>query len=267
VRWNEVKSILIIFFLITNIMLARILIVSENNLYKIKPEIIDYTVDILKQSNISIDKSVIPEKNPKLSETDAYNIIQDNNEFADMVLGGSAEPVGTGYISSVGTLQISYDTFNISYTDTNFFKASESPSETVKSVIRFLNISKRCKYYFDASDNGHKIHIGNLINKNYFFDSYIDITVTDDYISNISGVWFVSDDKTPSRAELKSVTGVLIDFMNMYKSDEPITITSLNVGYYIGESNVYHKSLSLIPVWQIKTSDGNKYYIDTRRTE
>jgi regulatory protein YycI of two-component signal transduction system YycFG len=270
VNWSGVKSILIIFFLITNSILLGILIESDNALYNIDSKILKSTIEILNKAQITIDENIVPHKNPKMSYAEAYNIIDDDESFAKSVIGEDAEYDGEKYISAAGSVEINGDEFLINYTDKEYFAQYSDNDKRIKAILKKIGFDDIGKYEIKSniSDGKNIISIISKLESKYLFDSKIELVMIDNYVESIRGVCFIQDTSVLSEViETKSVTGVLIDFMNQYKANAPIEITGLNIGYYKGESEVYHKSVVLIPVWCIETSDGNKYYMDTRRTK
>ncbi len=271
-NWSRVKSILIIFLLITNSALFGVLLESDSNLYSIDPDTLKSAVNILQNARISISEDILPKKNPKMSYIEAYNIIEDNDIFAAAMIGADAEYIDGKYISAAGEVTIQGDMFSVNYTDKNFFDTAEYSDikKKTRHILDKTGFGDIGGYDIEVNNTGsiYEVIIKNKPDSKYFFDSWIKIVMTDEYVNSINGVWFVCGRNIHrDRIETKSVTGVLIDFMNRYKDNAPMEITGLSAGYYKGEPDEYHKSFVLVPVWRIETSNGGEYYMDTRRTE
>ncbi|MCH5184685.1 MAG: hypothetical protein J1F64_01040 [Oscillospiraceae bacterium] len=270
-NWSEAKSILIVFFLVINMVFLGILIESDRNKYNVNADIMKASVDILNKAQITIGEDIIPKKNPKMKYAEAYNIIEDNMIFAKSLIGGDAYEAEGKYISPAGEAVIDGDFFSAVYYDKDYFDIAGiyDIENKIQAVFKKLDFDDMGNYEteYEETENGGRITIKNIIEAKPFFDSRIEISMTGQSVEKISGVWFVSDpDMISNMTETKSITGVLIDFKNMYDGELPVRITGLNIGYYKGKPETYHKSFVLIPVWCIETSDGGVYYMDTRRT-
>ena len=85
-NWSRVKTILIILFLFTDILLGAGVISSTRKANTVEPEIISSTVSLLGQHNITIAPEIIPTKTPDAEYIEAENIITDYGKFAEDIM-------------------------------------------------------------------------------------------------------------------------------------------------------------------------------------
>ncbi|MBE7015467.1 MAG: hypothetical protein E7417_01425 [Ruminococcaceae bacterium] len=264
-NWSRAKTILIFLFLCTAIFQFTVLSTSDKKANKISTDIITSTVEILKANNITVNEKLIPSKNYSLPLATADNAITDYNEFAKFVLGESITPnENNEFTSALGFIRFYANRFNYTPSETNFL------------LLKADSLSKDCEEYLntlgldtsDSSENQSKtgnqteIILTNTVDGYPIFNSQIKVTVNDGKLTNSQGTWFNVVDKD-SPVKLKSITSVLIDLLKE-NIQKPATIADIKLGYTIPESNVFQKSVILIPVWQITLEDGNKITIDAR---
>lgn len=265
-NWSRAKTILIFLFLATAIFQLTVLFSSDKKANKVSPDVISATVEILAKNNISINEKIIPNRNYSLPLISADNAIIDYTEFAESVLGEDIIPKENNeFSSSLGSIRFYSNRFNYTPSDTDTIKADN----ILKSCTEFLtNLGFDLSEYNEQqtkTDDQVKIEFTNAADGYPVFNSQIQVSVKNNKIVNAQGTWFnITDKDTPIR--LKSITAVLIDLLKE-EIQKPATITDIQLGYTIPESNVFQKSVILIPAWQITFEDGNKITIDARSTQ
>jgi len=271
-NWGKAKTILIIIFLITDIILATTIKFSNVKSESISPEIIDSTIQILNKHNITVNKELIPTKNPSLRTVEADNVIDSYDDFSKKLLGTNAVALEENrYTSELGTVHFNGDTFS--------FKTSKNDDSiyigdvTEKSVQDFL---LKIGFVFNSpvitiskiKDTSYTVLISENIKDIPVFSSKVTVEIENEHISLISGKWFnIRENFTGQDSALKSITGILVDFISLYNSTVPCEIKSLELGYTIFETDTFHKSATLIPVQKITISSGKEYFIDSRNTD
>ena len=85
--WSRIKTILIILFLLTDIFLAASILTAEKKENEISPEVLDASIQILKEHNIILNKSAELPKMFSVPVLQADNAINDYDAFAALVLG------------------------------------------------------------------------------------------------------------------------------------------------------------------------------------
>lgn len=261
-NWYRAKTILIVFFVITNIfLLYNIVFTGRGDVY-IKDEIILYTTDILKKNGIEMNTD-IPKKKKSIRQFNANNIVSDYDEFAKNVLGESVEKTGENtYKSSVGELAFSGDRFSLKLNTYKIAKPSKNKIDTAKNCLKTfkINISD---YMAKETDDG--VYFKQEIDGMQVFNSGLSVKISGDNLSEISGVWFEKSSDIADTSEMKPITSVLIDILSSPECPKENTqITDLTLGYMVYDTESYHKSIMPMPVWKINFGKDNFIYMDAR---
>lgn len=275
-NWSRAKTILIIFFIVINMILLGTIIHTTNKSDAVSTEVLDATVEILNSNKILIKKELIPTKHVQIPYVEVNNIVGDYNEFAKKMLMSETLQKGeqnTYYANE----QI------ITFTADNFQFTTKTPlNSDILLNINDTNIEEKTKlilkrYGFNYKDikvnwlyaeNKYIITVMQTINGSLIFDSSLKIECSKDGLYSIYGTWFEKNTKYSNvDVKLKSVTSILIDFIaKKTNTEDIIQIMSLEQGYSVYENETYHKTLMLIPVWQITLEDGTTHMIDARQT-
>ena len=272
-NWSKAKTILIVLFLAANLFLLVNIINSAHKSDAIMPEIMASAVDILKNNGITVDKGLIPQKNTTVPYAEAENAVSDYLEFSEKLLGGNVTDRGEDtYTSNSGSIKFSGDYFSYKAADSNEKSSAITQKEAITIASQFL---KNCGIDVSSAKSAVQQGIGNYIvtfsnriNSLPFFTSSVTLNVQGSRVAAMDGCWFNKTPKSGTASTLKSVTGVLIDFISLpERTQGQIEISDLSLGYYIPDTNTYHKSLVLIPAWQISLTDGTSYCIDSRNPE
>ncbi len=269
-NWYRAKTILIILFLFSDLFLLGNIIISTRRLTAVAPEIIESTIQILKNNNISIEKESIPENILSLPYAEADNVIYDFNAFSRAFLGEGAKKTDEFlYESNSGTIQFTGDGFtykSISQSDSK--KTNEKDARA--TAIEFLKSKgfdlSNAEIYSEKYSDEFSITLKNKVNSLPLFNSVITTKISGTQITEVSGTWFNISHTKGQENELKTVTSALIDCIPSV-TNVPAKITELTLGYTIPDVTLYHKSATLIPVWEIQDEKGNIYYHDARNPE
>lgn len=267
-NWYRAKTILIVFFICMNAFLLANLIYSAKKSNMVTPEIISSTIEVLERNNIHIDTSLIPQKTVSVKSTEMKNIITDKSSFAATFCGGGTTMSQTdSYSGTGGKLEYFGDKFVFTPSVPFDNISPENAESDVKRVLADFNIDVS-RLSADIYKDGENtiVSFTNEINDYKIFDSYIKTIINPNgNITSVEGVWFTESSKASGRISLKSVTGVLVDFiLEPNRPSKKNIITKLELGYTASDDDIYHESTVLIPVWQITLDDGSKYCIDTR---
>lgn len=258
-NWYKAKTILIVFFMITNAFLLYNIIFNSKNAFYINDEIIMYSIEILENNGIKINSEIIPRKIVSISQFEADNIITDREEFAKKIFNEDCKKISEDlYESEKGRIEYFGDRFTVTLNQD--IKTTEK--EFVLELFRNAGINISDYEYSDGK-------FLKTINKYNVFNSEITITKPEEGKTQISGVWFEKNsNEIFSGTELKPITSVLIDFISDSNRPEgEIEIVNLKLGYMVYETETYHKSIVPIPVWRLELSDGNYIYMDARASE
>lgn len=263
-NWYKAKTILIIFFLCTNIFLLVNILTATNKATVITEDVIGATVEILARNGVTIDPELIPRRSETVAVIEAENVIGDTTAFAEGILGGTIaqNPDGT-YTGPAGTLSISKNRF--SYTAGH--APEERGSSPAKAAAAFLKGAG-----FDLS-GAQRTVAENLVTyqKEFdghpFFDGEITLTVQDGAVVSAEGCWFSSDDGGwfSDKVTVKSITGVLVDYAA--QDNHGASIVALDFGYTLPQGDALQKSAVLVPTWVITTDRGEKVFMDAREND
>lgn len=254
--WKNIKSFLIILFIIINVYL----LVSTYGLdFERKdtsysdPDAIENTVTIIKKNyNISIDKSIIPTKLKNLPIVDVTNIIY-TDKFKNSKYNFDTK-------GSVFEAQIKSDTF--SYNEDN-------AKEQFVQILADIGIeSDSYELNSQKTDYGLICSANGIASSYPVFNSIITATFSSNSIT-IRGRWHIAPKKADENSKPQSmtdITGVIIGLSDsIARSDgSAIKITDISYGYYISyyDENSVSKSSSAIPCYMLSADDGSKYYYD-----
>ena len=268
--WGRIKTILIILFLFTDIFLAFSIYTANKKETNVSPEIIDSAVQILKEHNISIQKSEISSKIVSAPILQANNAIESYSGFASLILGSDAYSEESDTFTTKHA-KVSFHGDKFAYEQFIYpVESGFTQAEAQKAVFSQLKMLEfdlsGAKVVSCSEDNGvFDIKICDYYDGMPIFSSEVDVVFSAGTISQISGSWF---NRTGSGqySSLKNSASILVDFASEY-SGPPSKITSLTFGYNVFDSETYHKSASIIPVGKITLNDNSEYLVDARTTE
>ena len=269
-NWGRVKTVLIILFLATDLFLLGIYMTSKHSSSTIPAQVIEDTVTVLANNNITISPDIIPRKSQSAPYAEAENVISDYATFAKKLLGDNIQKIEYGYESPLGKITFYGDRFN--YTTTTYLFVSAN-TETVFDTAAAQDIvtTNLKRLGFDLSSAtvsvkeegiSYVVTIENSVNSLPVFNSQVVATISKNGESSLSGIWFNKTESSGNDAELKKVTSALIDFIP--ELPDGSEIVKLEIGYNIFDKESFHKSATLIPVWHITCKDGSTYLLDAR---
>ncbi|MBR5809516.1 MAG: two-component system regulatory protein YycI [Clostridia bacterium] len=269
-NWSRVKTVLIILFLCTDIFLLATYLTSKYASSTILPEVIESTVEVLKNNNITVDPAAIPSKIPSVVSPDAQNVISDYESFAKKVLGTEISPIEFGYESIVGKLTFFGDRFNFkkntmldAITDMIPVTDEKMAEDVTVSDLQRLGFNlENARITTKKTDTGYTVTLENQAKSLPIFNSQVTAELSKSGIISVSGIWFNEAESPNGNINIKSITSALIDFIPDVKT--PAEITEIQLGYNIFDKASYHKSATLIPVWKVTTKDGETYLLDAR---
>lgn len=254
-NWSRVKTILILFFLCTNLFLASVIVMSGNRVHTISDEIIHSTGEILKNNRILMDETLIPKRVSFLPELDGIPAAEDE-EWISRVLGGQAEKTGEGeYRGEHGTLSVRDQTVSFS----GKIPLEKMPEGEINAIMNFMQQcgTDRSQIRIQQSAESGVWHLTEQVNEAELFDQGLELTVENGAIVKFSGSWLVSLKQKKGAAAQKNAAEILLDFVEMENRPQgELTVAALEPGYAYSET--------LYPVWRISLSDGSVYLMDAR---
>lgn len=255
--WKNIKSFLILLFVIINIYLifsTNGFVFKKANATYVDKETISKTAEIIKRNyNVSLDTSLVPKHVDNLINTDVTNIIYterfEKSEYNFKTHGGAFE-------TEIKTSTYSYN--------------EKNAKEQFVSILENMGIPDS-SYVLDTvkSDEGLVCTANEIFASYPIFNGKIKAVFTPKTV-RLGGAWYIpqsSDTKNlTSSDKMTDITSVIIDMSEKCAGSDGSTtvITHIEFGYYVSsyDENVVSKSSSAIPCYMLRTDDGLKYYYD-----
>ena len=256
-HWSRVKTILIIMFLCVDIILlcASFILLDGNG--RINNDTILNTLQVLKNSDIFIDKKIISDKIPVLGTVETENLRADRDSFARLLLDDKTAVFKGGAYKS-GEKRVTFDGAHIR--GENLIKhINPFTADNIKSELESLGI--RAKKVLSETDDA-------IVLRQEFDDSPVfetELTVTKDNI--ISGYFFAGKQTASysknEESRLMPVCSVLINLINIDNARGE-TVTSVETGYTLGEpgGNDTYTLITVFPAYRVKTQSGKIFMFD-----
>lgn len=268
-NWSRAKTILIIFFICTNLFLLATIIASTNKTTIITDDIISSATQILKNNQIEINPDIIPRKSQHLPILEAENIIDSYENFSKKLLGEDCAPASSNvFTGGNGEVTFSGDTFNFVPATPLFPEICEkltlsNAKSVAESVLKKYDFEDRdLQFDIKTFKDDFVINITKKKDSVFYYDCNLRLTLSDRGLKNMSGSWFYEKNELPGDVTPKSVTGVLIDFISVSnRPNTPDTISSIDLGYSTNEPEIYHNPASLVPCWRITLIDGQEFIL------
>lgn len=270
-NWSQAKTILIVFFICTNLFLLSTIIISLGRTTIVSEDLIDYTVNILSNNRIDIDPRIIPKRLSPIPYEKGKNAIESYDSFVKNFIGDDFTfTEDKTYSNNVGNISFYGDKFTFTPTSPALSDVTKKLNSNNAGIIG-VNVLNKYGIYdnymvtdqYSYSDGTAFVTISKKKDNLLFFNSHIDITMSRDGVLSISGSWFYDDNSPNKKITLKNITGVLIEYISL--ANRPNTaeeIVSLDLGYSTLEEGIYHKELSLTPCWKISLKDGSSYILN-----
>ena len=263
---SRAKTILIVFFLLTNIILLSMLISSYMEYIQIPDKTLDTTVQLLSEKGITIDKSLIPDSigNDKLITVN--NVIDTYENFARNVLSENHTIEDGVFKNEKATINYYGDRFRITFNEgLDTSEKDRSPADKASSYLKSIGIDTGSAK-ISSSNNSEGLFTVQFSKAFYnkpFFDSIVTVEIMGTKIISVHGSWFEKEDAVQA-VNLSSAPSLLVSFFSKNPSISDTTITNIQNGYAICENGIFHKQVTLIPVYEVTTDHFGKFYIDAR---
>lgn len=251
-EWSRIKTILICLFAVVNLFLFSVYFRGSDR-GELNEEIVDETVEILRQNGVKIDRELIKKDYENIKVCNVENAFADADDmFEKMWEKGS-------YFTEENTLT---DGISFSFVpDKNSVFYGIDISDVEKALQKSGLISKG-RYVKEETDKGVVFYL--KFEDKIIFDSYVCVTQNNGKVDEINGYNVLGDAVSEGGAAgTVSLPEILINFASGEESGENAEIVNLCTGYYIGARDGIVR-VSASPVWQIKTSDGQTFYYDMR---
>lgn len=269
-NWGRVKTVLIILFLATDLFLLGIYMTSKHSSSTISTQVIEDTITVLANNNITISPDIIPRKCQSAPYAEAENVISDYETFAKNLLGSDIQKTDFGFESDIGKVSFYGDRFNFErnsemllLADTIGIENEQKAKEIATESLNLIGFDlSNATASISKEDSSYTIIFANTSNSLPIFNSRVTVTLSQNGVMSVSGIWFNQTENSGEDMELKKVTSALIDFIP--ELPDGGEIVKLETGYNIFDKESFHKSATLIPVWHITCKDGRTYILDAR---
>lgn len=279
VDWSKAKTILIVAFLITNILLAYVLIEDKNiEEPTLKEDFIQDVVKLLEDKNISIEGTIptdIPYLNTMIVKYEKINLEELNRRF----LGGR----GSIFSDEEGLGEIRYGERNIILINNKLIiYENRAERELYKELNKndAIGIAEEFmkERQFDTSDmrltflkeeNGVYYLEYSKVYEGYFVErAFTTFQIDKRGVKRFERLWLKEGELGENEINIstapKAILG-LLDMQEVYGK----TITDISLCYYFDpEKHSYLEELGeakqgkAVPAWRIQFSDGHKVFID-----
>ena len=269
--WYRAKTIMIVFLVVVNLGLGAYIIIDNINEKNVENSVSEEVIGLLEKNNIDVEKKLLLSNAnpPNIRKVNADNIISDYFYFSKKILGENVKSFSDNvYENNVGKVTFNGDNFKAEAKEefylgeilTNEKNAKENAKKYLKSIGADIEdaIVKA-----EKKDNKFLVNFQRKINNQKIFKMYLTVELTNKGVVAIYGNWYNPGIDYSEIAELKDITGVMIEYMNQKgKSSDKIKIEKIDIGYVVANDNTFNESVYLIPVWKITDNHGDIKYIN-----
>lgn len=271
--WYRVKNILIFVLIMLNIALSLIFYKINTQDKILENQVRDNVVSLLAESNVRIDKKIIPDTPDTFTGRYIERALESNTSFIGKLLGSGYISAGEGVYTSKDKI-LSFSGNMLDFSDKNPGRPPENLDEdTIKEYcieeMKRLDINYKTYVYdgLNFSDENVKAIFSPSIGNYEFFDSFISFEISKQGIKAIQGRNILIAKTVPSiSTKLYGINSLLLDLCTgpSAESNRITGIISLKLGYYIGGTEERYSNVLAIPAWQIATENGSILYFDAR---
>lgn len=276
--WSKAKSILIIAFIVTNLILGYVLVENKSMEETFNKEFIEDVREKLLENNITIIPK-IPVDTPSLPKLTVEYEVYDSYEVAKVfgVVGGETgiQSNSTTFEFEDKTLTISNNNKKLLYTSKNSEELYENLNkrkleEIVKNFLSERNFPiddyKDGDYNYDSIRKVHYLEYIKTYNNRFVEETYMKFEIDNTGVVKFERYWLETKGVTNSNFSISSAPNVLLrlisdlDFIGK-------TITAIDLSYNFSPDSEYVDPKNAmkgqaIPAWRIKFSDGTKKFLD-----
>ncbi len=269
-NWSKVKSIMIAFLILVNLSLLSYIVYEEISDNKRISKMTDTIISLLATQDIKVDEKLVSDSAKKTTANSLYvdNVISDYKTFSNSVIGGEIISVNPDkYKSEYGEITFRGDYFNAVSSEGNvLYKEKITKSNALKISEKYLDElgfdTKKSEKKITEENNIIKVSFNKEIDSLPVFKTGVTLQMSESGITSFYGSWYNISEQNPSIVELKSISGVLVEYMN--KKSGASKISSIKLGYLVPEFGTFHESVLLTPVWKINDDNDDTVYIDAR---
>jgi len=251
--------------------------ISVDQTITVRSETVEDTIAVLNKNNIFVDKKLIPVRMKSMRKLEMYNSLQEVDLFAQAILGGGYHKTFNNnvYEFSKDSKTLIIEGIKFNYYDYSPNNAINDLSEKnveayAKKILSDIKIDYEDMAVKNIEKKDNEYYSITLIPRyqgKEIYGCYIKMNISKNGLSYIEGYWLTPGKYVSDFLPVRSITGILIDFIGNFKNNynKPITITDISIGFFVDTSMISTnlKTIEAEPVWQITTDDGNTYFYDT----
>ncbi len=269
-NWSKVKSIMLAFLILVNLSLLSYIVYEEILDNKQIAEMTDTITSLLSSRNITVNKELVLDCAKKTTAKSLYvdNVISNYQTFSVSVLGENAMMANPDkYKSDYGEISFKGDYFKADSSEGNvLYKEKINKVNALRVAEKYLDglgfDMKKSQKNITQENDIIKVSFNKEINNLPVFKIGVSLEMRESGITSIYGSWYNISEQNSSIADLKSISGVLVEYMN--KQSGPSAIYDIQLGYLVPEFGTFHESVFLTPVWKINDANDDTIYIDAR---
>ncbi len=277
--WSKAKTILIVAFLITNVLLGFVLFSSEKPVETtIKDGFIEDVTNLLKKKDISINTEIpreIPSLNTLIVEyeiVDTYNINQNyfngQGKAQSKEQGVSEIVYKDEYVRITNKKTLFYENKKETeiYRDLDKDKAITIAMEFLEN--RKYNTSDMELFFIKEKDNSYYLEFSKMYNNRYLEKSYNIIEVDARGVKAFERIWLNFLEEGETLIYISTAPKAILSLLSMEEVYGK-TIKDISLCYYFDPSEQDYVKESkdprkgkAIPAWRVLFDDGYKIIID-----
>ncbi|MCF6463422.1 hypothetical protein [Clostridium sp. Cult1] len=277
--WSKAKTILIVAFIITNILLIYVIVGEDHvNEPTLKDDFIEDVVELLEDKNIKVSTQIpkdIPHLNTMVVEYENVNIQKLNKDYFSNRGNIEQNAEGLGKIKKDGESFLIMNNRFIIYENKNKIKLYNdlNKDEAIRLAEEFINKGKfktsDMKLTFVKEEEGtfyleySKIHEDVLVER-----TFTNLQVDSRGVKRFERLWLNEKELGEAEIYISTAPKAILTLLGMQEIYGK-TITDISLCYYFDpEKHDYlgeptnAKQGRAIPAWRIQFDDGYKIFID-----
>lgn len=277
--WSKAKTILIVAFLITNIILGFVVLSSERQEEStIKQSFIEDVIDILGKKNISIDTE-IPKEAPTLNTLEVeYEVLDSDRVNKDFFNGkGNFDfedrdlieiSKGSESVTVIKNKILKYENNNneIIYKDIDKEKATDIGMEFLED--KKYDLSDMKLYFIKEKDNEYTLEFSKVYGDRYLETAYTSMEIDARGVKSLERLWLNALDEGDTPIYINAAPKAILELISMEEAYGK-NIVDISLSYYFEpKKNEYIEEVQdarkgkTIPAWRVLFDDGYKIVID-----
>ncbi|NLK44397.1 MAG: hypothetical protein GX300_08395 [Tissierellia bacterium] len=277
--WSKAKTILIIAFIVTNILLGYVLLSSEKQVETtLKDSFVEDVIEILGRKEIIINTDIpreIPSLNTLTVEYEAIEPYEANRIFFNGE--GKVENKEAGvieivfeeeYLTITNKKYLSYTNNNMKemYPDLNEEKAIELALDFLEQ--RKYNVSDMKLSFIKRYENGYNLEFTKLYNDRYLEKSNTSVVIDSSGVKKMERMWLNPIEEGEKYIYINTAPKALLSLLSIEETHGK-TIEEISLCYYFDPAEqdfIDNPNMAIrgktIPAWRVLFEDGIKLIID-----